>query len=97
MKMNYTYRDLSMSLLGLGVGRGFARSTFLLQSFGGDVVLVLAPVLLQLFFTGSVPSKPFFSALGASHFFAGTVLAFAVERGASPFGAGAGEGVEIVA
>lgn len=86
-----------MSLLGLGAGRGFDRSTFFPQSLGGAVVLVLAPVLLQSFLAGSVPDNPFLVWAGLSHFFAGTVLACTVARGISPFGAGAGEGVEIVA
>lgn len=88
-----------MSLLGLGAGRGFDGSTFFPQSLGGVTACLVAPVLLQSFLADSVPDSPRFSVEGAglSHFLAGTVCALAVERGTSPFGAGAGDGVDTVA
>ena len=76
------------------------RSAFFDQSFGGVTGALEAPVFDQSFRAGAVPLRP--RGLACVGVFDqslpfGTSCRFAVERGTSPLGTGAGEGVETVA
>jgi len=91
------YRLLSRSRRGVGAFFTVPdRSAFLPQSFGGAAACLLAPVLPQSFLAGATPPKPALSACTGvfTQSLAGTVCALAVARGASPFGAGDGAGVD---